>query len=267
MKTGVYVNSERTKKSGLAEEFASFLQAKGFDCKTVSAPLSAELGDIGMLFVLGGDGTILHCAEPCARNGVKIVGINFGTLGFLAEFEKDEIESVPRFLREIEEGKTAEIKRRLLKITYKSREFFALNEAAIRRDYSVKDGRMLKADILVNGYEFDVLSGDGALVSTPTGSTAYSLSAGGPIISPQTPALLYTPLCAFSLAARPVVFSDGDKIDIKVTRGGAFLLADGVVCANVEEGDAVSAEISDLYAAFPTRSFTGFYKKVRKKLG
>ncbi|MGN1051881.1 MAG: NAD(+)/NADH kinase [Candidatus Scatosoma sp.] len=266
MKTGVYANSERTEK-GRAEEFAAFLQNNGFDCRVIAAPVPEQIRNIQILFVLGGDGTILRCAEACAREGVKIVGVNFGTLGFLTEFEKDEIAEIPAFLKDLEEGKTKEVKRCLLKIGYRSSVFYALNEAALRRDYSVKDGRMLKAELSVNGYGFDALSGDGALVCTPTGSTAYSLSAGGPIISPQASALLFTPLCAFSLAARSVVFPASDKIGVKITCGGAFLLADGAVCAKVGEGETVTAEISDLCAAFPTRSLSGFYKKVRKKLG
>ena len=267
MKIGVYANAERIQNGRQAQEFVAFIQRNGFDCKMISSPIFAEINDIKVLFVLGGDGTILRCAEPCARYNVKIVGVNFGTLGFLTEFEKDEIEAIPRFLKDLEEQKTSETKRRLLKISYGSNDYYALNEAALRRDYSVKDGRMLKAEITVNGYEFDELSGDGALVCTPTGSTAYSLSAGGPIISPQAPALLFTPLCAFSLAARSVVFPSSDKLSIKLTRGGAFLLVDGKVCANVKEGDSISAENSDLCAVFPTRTFTGFYKKVRRKLG
>lgn len=266
MKTGVYANSERTEQ-GQAEQFAAFLKQNGYDCRWIAAPIPEEIRNIQILFVLGGDGTILRCAEACAREGVKIVGVNFGTLGFLTEFEKEEITAIPAFLKEFEEGRTKEIGRCLLKIGYRSNEFYALNEAALRRDYSVKDGRMLKAELSVNGYEFDALSGDGALVCTPTGSTAYSLSAGGPIISPQTPALLFTPLCAFSLAARSVVFPASDKIGIKITRGGAFLLADGAVCGKVTEGETVSAALSDLCAVFPTRSLSGFYKKVRKKLG
>ena len=266
MKIGVYANAERMENGRQTEEFAEFLQKNGYDSQIVSAPISGENCKIDVLFVLGGDGTILRCAETCARNGVKIVGVNFGTLGFLTEFEKNEIQSIPRFLKQIEENKTAEIKRFLLKISYGEKEFYALNEAALRRDYSVKDGRMLKAEITVNGYEFDTFSGDGALVCTPTGSTAYSLSAGGPIISPQASALLFTPLCAFSLAARSVVFPSSDKLCVTITRGGAFLLVDGKVCANVKESEDVHAELSDLCAVFPTRSISGFYKKVRRKL-
>ena len=217
-----------------------------------------------MLLVLGGDGTILRCAEICARAGIKIVGINYGTVGFLAEFEKDELPSVPDFLLKLNEAK--EIKRNLLKVTYKEKTFYCLNEAALRRDYSLKNGCILQTKISVNGYPFDEISGDGALVCTPTGSTAYSLSAGGPIIAPQTAAILFTPLCAFSLAARPVVFPENDKITLKIMRGGAFLLADGVIAAQAEEGDEITAERSDLYAVFPTRAFGGFYGKARKKL-
>ena len=241
MTTGIYVNPNRKETALQAEELAATLVSRGFGCRKIFRLSEKETEGLDILLVLGGDGTILRCAEICARAGIKIVGITYGTVGFLADFEKDELPSVPDFL-------------------------LKLNEAALRRDYSLKNGCILQTKISVNGYPFDEISGDGALVCTPTGSTAYSLSAGGPIIAPQTAAILFTPLCAFSLAARPVVFPENDKITLKITRGGAFLLADGVIAAQAEEGDEITAERSDLYAVFPTRAFGGFYGKARKKL-
>lgn len=266
MKTGIFVNPELSEHGKQAEFLSALLSSRGFCCKYVKTLCEEEIKGLGVLLVLGGDGTILRCAEICARLGVKIVGINYGTLGFLTEFEKDELNEVSDFLLRVQNGKTKEAKRKLLKVTYNEKVFYCLNEAAIRRDYSLKDGAMLKTEVYVNGCEFDEVSGDGALVCTPTGSTAYSLSAGGPILAPQTAAILFTPLCAFSLAARPVVLPENDKITIKIMRGGAFLLVDGQIAAQAEAGDTITAESSEFYAAFPTRSFGGFYKKARKKL-
>lgn len=267
MKTGVYANAEKAENGANAQKFVVFLEKNGFSASEIDVNDENALSGTDVLFVLGGDGTILRCAEKCARFGVKIVGVNYGTFGFLAEFEKDETEKIPAFLNDLERGKIAEAKRSLLKITCKEGTFFALNEAALRRDYNVKDGRMLKVQTNVNGCDFDEFSGDGILVCTPTGSTAYSLSAGGPIIVPQTPAILLTPLCAFSLAARPVVFPSDDTISVSITRGDAFLLIDGEVRAHVKEGGFIRAETADLCAVFPTRSYSSFYAKVRRKLG
>lgn len=267
MKTGIFVNPAKPENREQAEKLSALLSAHGIENRAVKTLCREQIGDLGALLVLGGDGTILRCAEICARTGVKIVGVNYGTLGFLTEFEKDELEEIPEFLKRAERGETKEVKRNLLKITYREKAFYCLNEAAVRRDYSLKNGAMLKTEILVNGCTFDEVSGDGALVCTPTGSTAYSLSAGGPIIAPQTAAILFTPLCAFSLAARPVVLPQSDRVTIKIIRGGAFLLIDGCVAAQAEEGEEISAETSGLIAAFPTRSFGEFYKKARKKLG
>lgn len=299
MKIGVYENTEKTKDCVKASAIVSDLTQNGYHCVEITDLSDTALSELSLLLVLGGDGTILRCARACARLGVKIVGINYGTLGFLAEFEKDELAKLPDFLRavqNVESAKTAhdknnenaktaktakktqtleraddaiavgELRRFLLEVTYKGERFYAMNEAAIRRDYSQKDSRMLGAQIAVNGYEFDELSGDGALIATPTGSTAYSLSAGGPILSPQTNALLFTPLCAFSLASRPVVFSSCDEISVKIKRGSAFLTLDGETKAKIDENETLCVKVSNLYAAFPTRSLSGFYKKVRKKL-
>lgn len=267
MKTGVYANTEKTKNDDSAREFAAFLQKSGFSCDLVTSCEPSSLHNVDILFILGGDGTILRCAEACARTDTKIVGVNYGTLGFLAEFEKEERDAIPAFLQSAERGELHTIERSFLKTVCNGKAFHSLNEVALRRDYSVSDGRMLTAGVKVNGCEFDELSGDGVLVCTPTGSTAYSLSAGGPIIPPQTEATLFTPLCAFSLSARPVVFAKDDVIEISLLRGGAFLLVDGVVRAKVSEGEKIKTEKSELKAIFPTRSPNSFYKKARKKLG
>lgn len=275
MKIGVYENKEKTKDCAKASVLVDFLTQSGYDCVEIGDLCDAALKGLSLLLVLGGDGTILRCARAGASLGVKIVGVNYGTLGFLAEFEKDELSNLPDFLRAVQNASTpdckddmrsvGELRRFLLEVTYKGERFYAMNEAAIRRDYS-QDGRMLGAQIAVNGYEFDELSGDGVLIATPTGSTAYSLSAGGPILSPQTNALLFTPLCAFSLASRPVVFSACDEISVKIKRGCAFLTLDGETKAKIDENETLCVKVSDLYASFPTRSLSGFYKKVRKKL-
>ena len=138
MTTGIYVNPNRKETALQAEELAATLVSRGFGCRKIFRLSEKETEGLDMLLVLGGDGTILRCAEICARAGIKIVGINYGTVGFLAEFEKDELPSVPDFLLKLNEAK--EIKRNLLKVTYKEKTFYCLNEAALRRDYSLKNG-------------------------------------------------------------------------------------------------------------------------------
>lgn len=266
---GVYINPEKKQDCATnAEELVDFLKENGYSATIVEACNDQSLAAISLLFVLGGDGSILRCAETCAWNHVAIVGINYGTVGFLAEFEKDEIDQILPFLQGLAQGETPKIRKSFLRVTCSAGTFFALNEIALRRDYNVQDSRMLMVETRVNGDEFDSFAGDGVLVSTPMGSTAYSLSAGGPILTPRTQAILLTPLCAFSLASRPIVFSDEDKIDVSIRRGDAFLLVDGRICAHIKEGDCVTTEKADLEVLFPTRSMSlsSFYKKVRKKL-
>ena len=131
MTTGIYVNPNRKETALQAEELAATLVSRGFGCRKIFRLSEKETEGLDILLVLGGDGTILRCAEICARAGIKIVGINYGTVGFLAEFEKDELPSVPDFLLKLNEAK--EIKRNLLKVTYKEKTFYCLNEAALRR--------------------------------------------------------------------------------------------------------------------------------------
>lgn len=264
MQIAVYENLKKTQGTNAAEKLSVYLSEKGFDTIVVSD--YASLKNVDVLIVLGGDGTLLKVAKAVAKHEIKIIGINYGTLGFLAQFEKDESEELSKLLFEIKSGTQKDLHRTLLEIKHQDKTFYALNEASVLRDFLSINSNMLKLKVRIGNEDGREFSGDGAIVCTPTGSTAYSLSAGGAIIEPNTKVFMLTPVCAFSFNARPIVFSDDLPIEVEVLSDGAVLLADGKAVEKIEKGDKIFLKKADFTANFPQRNNSEFFEKVWKKL-
>ena len=248
------------------EEIVSFLTESGYE--TVRFSSHKEIEGVDAVIVLGGDGAILHAAVVAAQKGIKIIGINYGTLGFLTEYEKDERERVKELLSALEKGLCRIVKRSILQVSIGEKTFYALNEVAFQRDcgsVTIKTPQILKLNVRTNEGE-TLVSGDGVLICTPTGSTAYSMSAGGAILTPEVPVFMLTPICAFSMRARPIVFSDNETFNVTTVRGKATLLLDGHVVATLGEGAEIRVKKAPFTADFPAREQSGFLSKVRNKL-
>ena len=266
MKIGVLGKLSKVKSVSVIDEFVKLLRDAGYETVVFQSPL--EIADVDVVIVLGGDGAILHSALPCARLGVKIIGVNYGNLGFLTEYEKDEKTEIIGLLRALEQGECRILKRSVLQIEVGDKTFFALNEVAVQRDYGVsgaKSTQILRVSI-ETGEGVDEVAGDGVLVCTPTGSTAYSLSAGGAILTPEAPVLMVTPVCAFSMRTRPTVYADNETFILTVERGKGILLADGFTLARIGEGVTVRVKKAPFTADFPTKNRSGFFHKVKNKL-
>lgn len=266
MKIGVLGYKSKVKSENVIEEILGLLQEAGYETMRFSSP--AEIGGVDVVIVLGGDGAILHSAVTAARNNVKIIGINYGNLGFLTEYEKDERERIKELLALLKENKCRILKRSLLQLEVAGKSFYALNEIALQRDYglsAIKNTQILRLQVCTHEGK-DVIAGDGLLICTPTGSTAYSLSAGGAILTPEVPVFMMTPVCAFSMRTRPTVFSDTEEFIIKITRGQAILLADGLAIAGLPENAEIRVKKAPFTADFPVRENSDFFSKVRNKL-
>ncbi len=266
MRVGVLGNINKLKTAETLDELVAFLKNAGYE--TVRFASHREIDGVDVVLVLGGDGAILHAALVAARENIKIIGINYGTLGFLTEYEKDERDCVKELLDSLKEGGCRIIKRSLLEITVGERSFYALNEIAIQRDYGAiapTSTQILRLDIQANEGK-DTISGDGVLFCTPTGSTAYSLSAGGAILTPEVPVFMMTPICALSMRARPIVFSDTDEFIIRIAKGKSIVLADGGVIAALPEGREIRIKKAPFTADFPVKENSGFLARVRNKL-
>jgi NAD+ kinase len=181
-------------------------------------------GRVDLMIVLGGDGTLLSIAHLAAQRDVPVLGVNLGRLGFLTEVPTDEVYiTLDSFLAGREETISSRL---LLEAECRSKTYYCLNDVVINKGAVA---RMIQIGIRIDEREIAALKGDGLIVSTPTGSTAYSLSAGGPIVQPYVPALVLSPICPHTLSFRPMVVSSGSKIRLQLLTAGeeVYLTLDG----------------------------------------
>jgi NAD+ kinase len=224
-----------------------------------------DYSNIDCLIVLGGDGTLLKAALNSSPFGVRILGINLGRLGFLTEVELGDIDNAIH--RILADECYVEERIMLHGSVYdgdeKQFEVEALNDVAVlKKDVS----RMISLELSVGGALADRVACDGMLVSTPTGSTGYSLSAGGPILSPKLKCLLATPICPHSLHSRTLVVSEDDEIIIRPTApGGIVLTTDGVQLREIDNGEMVRIKRSRHVARFIRFHENYFYPLLRSK--
>ena len=200
--------------------------------------ITARLEGTVLLVTLGGDGTFLAGGRLAAPKGIPVLGVNLGRLGFLTEVEADQlVDGLARFL----DGKYRVEERTILQVTLNrgSRTVaraIGLNEVVL--DHS-GDARMLRVEIDVGGQAVGVIDADGVMVSTATGSTAYALASGGPILEPTLRDLVLVPMNPFALTVRPIVFPPGQNISLLVVRGPGEMRIDGGSGRAVETGDKV----------------------------
>ncbi len=266
MKVGILGKLSKVKTTDTIHSIDEYLRSLGYE--SIIFTDQREIDGVDVVIVLGGDGAILHAAVPAAKKNIKIIGINYGHLGFLTEYEKDECEKVAELLAQIQNNACKIVCRSLLELEIEGNRFYALNEIAIQRDYGLtcaKSTQILKLQISAKeGTDF--ISGDGVLICTPTGSTAYSLSAGGAILTPEVPVFMMTPICAFSMRARPIVFSDNDEFSIQIEKGQAIIQIDGVTLSAFPEGTKMRIRKAPFTADFPIKENSDFFAKVKNKL-
>lgn len=235
-------------------------------CNPYPLPEIYEKADLAI--VLGGDGTILNAARQVSPFGVPILGINFGNLGFLAELEKDHLE--PYFEKIFSDQYKIEyrmmIEGKLIRDNKVLDSFCALNDIEITRGAF---SRIIKLKIFVDQNFVDVYSADGVIVSTPTGSTAYSLSAGGPIIDPDMNSIVITPICPHTLQFRSIVVPETKEVSIEVTDTylcDAAITVDGQQGYQLQPNDNIVIKKAPYYAKLLKVKNRNFYEVLRKKL-
>lgn len=228
--------------------------------------LERELPSASMIICFGGDGTILHMGKTATRYGLPILGVNIGTMGFMAELESAELQQLARIAKDdytIDE-------RMMLDITvYRDRSIIyhdiCLNDAVITKGAVA---RIVHLRVKCDGVQAMECGGDGVIVATPTGSTAYSLSAGGPIIEPEAHSILVTPVCAHDMQSRCIVTSDKRVISVALThnaRRSAFLSVDGGKAVKINMGDSVEIKKSNLTTKLVRLKSRSFYDVVNMK--
>ncbi|MGL4670391.1 MAG: bifunctional NADP phosphatase/NAD kinase [Methanobacteriaceae archaeon] len=217
--------------------------------------------DVDILIALGGDGTILRCQNKLTDE-TPLFGINMGTVGFLAEVNRDK--TFPSIEKILNKEYTIE-KRSQIKVIHNYDLFSALNEVVIMTG---KPSKMLHFEISVDGSVIETIRADGLIISTPSGSTAYSMSAGGPIVDPKVEAFIIIPICPFKLGTRAVVVPDSSEIKVRLLKKGkkAFVVIDGQIDEEIDELDEMIFTKYEKNAYFVKLNKEGFYEKVREKL-
>ena len=220
-------------------------------------------GKVDLVVVLGGDGTLLSIAHVAAQKDVPVVGINLGALGFLTEVPLEEMYlTLDAFL---EGDETIVSPRLMLKAKTRERIYYCLNDVVINKGALA---RMIRCAIWIDGKEIATTKADGLIISTPTGSTAYSLSAGGPIIQPFIPAVIITPICPHTLSFRPMVISSESVIRIQLLTEGeeVYLTIDGQRGDLMKKNDTVEVCRSGLVLRLISSPRRNFFDLLQEKL-
>ena len=228
--------------------------------------LDKEIIDSDMVVCFGGDGTILHMAKTATRHGVPILGVNIGTMGFMAELESTELSQLER----VAKGDYTVDNRMMLDVTvHRDRDIIfhdiCLNDVVVTKGAVA---RIVHLTVNCDGVQAMECGGDGIIVATPTGSTAYSLSAGGPIVEPEANTMLITPICAHDVASRSIVASDKRTITValsKNARRNAFLSVDGGKALKMNIGDVATVRKSQLSTKLVRLKDRSFYDVVNMK--
>lgn len=270
-----------TKNGAYEESLKAIRLLKSFGGKILmTADLSEKYSDNDIAFfeshevliqkcdavvTIGGDGTIIHAAKHAANFEKPLLGINMGRLGFVAELEPNELPMLERLFS----GYYNVEKRQMLKVTLKSKSgsksFFALNDAVISRGSMTK---IIDLDVWLKKSYICHYRADGLIVSTPTGSSAYALSAGGPVIEPSMSCILMTPICSHSLFSRPVLFNPSSEILVNAASRedtDLTLTIDGETTIPITADDTVVITTAEIYAELIVLKDKTFYRVLSDK--
>ena len=228
--------------------------------------LDRELPGADLLICFGGDGTILHMAKAATRHDIPILGVNIGTMGFMAELEATELQMLSKLATDeytIDE-------RMMLDVTVQRDRDIIFHDLCLN-DVAITKGavaRIVHFRVQCDGVQMMECGGDGVIIATPTGSTAYSLSAGGPIVEPDAHSILVTPICAHDVASRCIVASDKRVITVALThnaRRNAFLSVDGGKALRMNLGDVMTVRKSNFTTKLIRLKNRSFYDVVNLK--
>lgn len=268
---GVIRNREIEKTAEVAEAIRAYIISRGGACAVTDD--GADLPETcGCAMVLGGDGTLLRAAKVVLPRQIPLLGVNLGTLGYLAEVDTETL--YPAIDALLEDRFTVERRMMIHGTVWRGGEKIvsdtALNDIVLTGLKSLRTYRFLN---FVNGEFLNAYSADGVIVSTPTGSTGYNLSVGGPIVSPDATLVILTPLASHSLISRSIVFSGSDHIRIEIGEGRtgveqdvASAWFDGSGEVRLGTGDAVEIRMSGMYTSIIKINHVSFLEVLRKKM-
>lgn len=269
----IIVNREKKEAQEITDIISRFLKDENIHLQILytgrNKPVIKNAHNIDLAISLGGDGTVLFAARMLAEFSIPIIPINLGTFGFITEVSKTEWKSA---FEEYRSGLLGTSNRIMLDIgVYRTKKciakFKGLNDLIINADGIAK---LMSLNVDINSDSLGIYRADGVIVATPTGSTAYSLAAGGPIIHPDMSSMILTPICPFSLSNRPIVTPSSDIIKIKVEknqRAQVLLTVDGQLIFPLEPDDEIRITESDKKISIIRSDKRSFYGVVKSKLG
>jgi len=274
-KAGIVIKPHAPSVEGILKIVVEYFEGRGIECvledlaaRKLDRPAGLPRADVpaasDLVVVLGGDGTMLSVAHHAARAGVPVMGVNLGRLGFLTEIPVSEATlTLDSFLA----GDTSVISPRwLLETRTAGAVSYCLNDVVVTKGALA---RMIELTIGIDGKEVATLKADGLIVSTPTGSTAYSLSAGGPIVHPLVPAFVLTPICPHTLSFRPLAVPSTSTVSVRLLTGGeeVYLTLDGQRGGVLVRNDVIDIRKSEFELLLITSPRRSYYNLVKEKLG
>lgn len=244
------------KQNGITAVMDNSLKIHNFDCAYADID---NVKDADMAIIIGGDGTILASSKRYINTSTPVLGINHGNMGYLTELEKDDIKGLESILL----GNYIVDKRPVIKVEHNGNDFYCINEASIHRGNSPK---MLDMEIIIENVAMHKYRADGLIVATSSGSTAYSLSAGGPIINPLVNAFVITPVCPQNLYLRSMVVPADDRICVKLQNSEAISFSvDGELITELT-GNNIITMTNGGYLPTVRRNQNSFYNKIKTKI-
>lgn len=260
MKFGIFYNDKQTNKEN-ALRLVRMIQERGGDAFVFSCV--SEIEGVDRLLVLGGDGTVLRAAKRASEMQIPLVGVNYGNLGFLAEFERGEEEKAV----ELAMSDCPVVRRSMLEVDLDGKKSYCLNELALLHPVNEKKPNgIVGISVEIDGSRAGDFSADGLIVATPTGSTAYSLSAGGCVMTPDSKTFILTPVCAFSLRSRPIVFPDSCTLTITFTKDTLMLYGDGDCLGQVRGQNVLTIKKAERTALLLTADPNGYFRRLTEKI-
>lgn len=279
---GVMARSDLHEAAAAVSDLVDWLKRRGVGCiledataqlldrvpSGVDVASGDVIGSVRALVVLGGDGTLLKAAHLVAGEETILVGVNFGSLGFLTEISLPELYPT---LEQVLSGRCGFEERRMLRATVRrpdgsSETTDVLNDVVITK---AELSRIVELDVTIDGEFVSAFRADGLIVSSPTGSTAYNLAAGGPILHPRLGAVVVTPICPHMLTNRPLAVADGSVIEVRLREGRDVAVRvsfDGQSGADITEDDVVMVSRSPRVLRLAKSPQRGYYEVLRTKL-
>ena len=246
------------------EAFEFYTSSKNYlFAKGISIIDSKDIDKADFMVVIGGDGTLLSASKKVIDKIIPVIAINLGSLGFLTEVKKEEaFETFDRVIK----GEYYSDKRYFLEIVLNDEKFYALNDVVLSK--GGLNMRMASVNFYANGIYVTNYKADGVIVSSPTGSTAYSLSAGGPILTPNLNAIAVTPIAPHTLSARPIILDGHTKLSFESMDKDRelHLILDGQVNLTMNESDVLEIKLCDKYISLVKPKDRDYYQVLREKL-